>query len=75
MACDRNLFTLSLVLNQTQGEWRWQAAMEGHEGDKRGGSGGVSLVTLSTTPHTPREMAITKAPGSDGREEEWVRDG
>lgn len=26
MGCDRNLFTLRLVLNQTQGEWQWQAA-------------------------------------------------
>lgn len=31
MGCDRNLFTLRLVLNQTQGEWQWQwqAAAEG----------------------------------------------
>lgn len=26
MGCDRNLFTLRLVLNQTEGEWQWQAA-------------------------------------------------
>lgn len=26
MGCDRNLFTLRLVLNQTRGEWQWQAA-------------------------------------------------
>lgn len=29
MGCDRNLFTLRLVLNQTRGEWQWQAAAEG----------------------------------------------
>lgn len=29
MGCDRNLFTLRLVLNQMQGEWLWQAAVEG----------------------------------------------
>lgn len=32
MGCDRNLFTLRLVLNQTQGEWQWQAAAEGWRG-------------------------------------------
>jgi len=35
MGCDRNLFTLRLVLNQTRGEWQWQAAAE-----ERGGGGG-----------------------------------
>lgn len=29
MGCDRNLFTLRLVLNQTRGEWQWQAAAQG----------------------------------------------
>lgn len=28
MGCDRNLFTLRLVLNQMEGEWQWQAAAE-----------------------------------------------
>lgn len=29
MGCDRNLFTLRLVLNHMRGEWQWQAAAEG----------------------------------------------
>lgn len=29
MGCDRNLFTLRLVSNQTRGKWLWQAAAEG----------------------------------------------
>lgn len=41
MGCDRNLFTLRLVLNQTRGEWQWQAAAEGWGMARGGGAGAV----------------------------------
>lgn len=44
MGCDRNLFTLRLVLNQTRGEWRWQAAGAGRC-IGGGGSGGLPCHT------------------------------
>lgn len=74
MGCDRNLFTLRLVLNQTQGEWQWQAAAEGWG---RGAgvaetTAGVCLVALvqQYNPLLERRV-ICKAFGIHRRKEKW----
>lgn len=48
MGCDRNLFTLRLVLNQTRGEWRWQAAAEEERGGAQGEGKGAGVAQKTT---------------------------
>lgn len=64
MGCDRNLFTLRLVLNQTWGEWQWQAAAEGW------GGGQVCHVAqvqhYNPPPHPPQGK------GSSPRPSRWI---
>lgn len=72
MGCDRNLFTLRLVLNQTRGEWRWQAAAQGW--GRRGKwitekqRGYATLHRSSITPSAGQRGQL--AGSQDGQEEE-----
>lgn len=71
MGCDRNLFTLRLVLNQTQGEWRWQAAAQGW-----GRGGRWKCTGLPLQPPPPCRMeggVISKAFGTDIKMEGWEK--
>lgn len=60
MGCDRNLFTLRLVLNQTRGEWQWQATAVGWvevvvgRGIRCGSENGGGLGAASKPPHQGR---------------------
>lgn len=51
MGCDRNLFTLRLVLNQTRGEWQWQAAAEEERGGAQGGGKGAGVAQETAEVH------------------------
>lgn len=76
MGCDRNLFTLRLVLNQTPGEWQWQAAAEGagwgagaagkkekkHQGSALSHRSGNIILTLTPLPLSTGQRVIFKAP-------------
>lgn len=81
MGCDRNLFTLRLVLNQTQGEWQWQAAaVEWGGGQGGGGWSRESIGFCHVTRvwhYSPslRWRVISKALGMDRRMERWRKEG
>lgn len=82
MGCDRNLFTLRLVLNQTQGKWQWQAAAEGWGGGqvqqrKMAKVCHVTQVQQYTPPimHPPPagQRVISKALGIKGASKGWMK--
>lgn len=58
MGCDRNLFTLRLVLNQTRGKWQWQAAAEGW------GGGQVQQRKMAKVCHVTEVQQYTPRPPS-----------
>lgn len=80
MGCDRNLFTLRLVLNQTRGEWQWQAtAVEWGKGEGGGWSReSIGFCHVTEVQHyspSPRWRVISKALGMHRRMERWRREG
>lgn len=78
MGCDRNLFTLRLVLNQKQGEWQWQSAAEGCSRGAGVAEKTVRVWIVAQVQHYNPSVvwtAISKAFGIQRRMERWSGQG